>query len=91
MFSKFSFYNLIKFKTLDFKVNIGIVVFFNFNNMVLINEVQKKCLPILGLLPTNINSLLVDYPIIINSLYFHSIYFFNKILFKLIFLIKGGY
>lgn len=88
IFSNFSFYSIKNFNILNTKLNVNICVFFYSGNKKLILEVKKKNLPIIGLIPIKSNRLLIDYPIIINSLYFHSVFLFSKVLFKLIFLTK---
>merc|ERR1711935_467698 len=77
------------FYILNCKLNVNICIFFYNGNKKLILEVKKKNIPIIGLIPIKSNRLLIDYPIIINSLYFHSVFLFSKVLFKLIFLTKS--
>lgn len=86
VFSNFSFYSFRFITKLSFKFNPVILIFFSIiKNDFLILGAKKKDLPIVGLVPLKLNTFLVDYPLIINSEYFHSSYFFSKFLFKLFF------
>ena len=73
------------FSKLTFKKMPAILIFFTFlENNYILKEGKKKNIPTVGLIPSKENSILVDYPLCINSIYFYSIYFFSKLLFKII-------
>lgn len=89
VFSNFSFYSFKFITKLSFKSNPVVLVFFSIiKNDFLILSAKKKDLPIIGLTSLRLNTSLIDYPLVINSQYFHSIYFFSKLLFKLVFMKK---
>lgn len=68
-----------------FKFNPSILILFYFNDPdFLIFEAKKKKIPLIGLIQSKNNSKLLEYPIIMNGAFFFNIYFFSKLLFKLI-------
>ena len=89
VFSNFSRTSYSLFTKFDFKRNPDIIVFFNYleNNRLLI-ESKKKSIPSISLCNSNVNSQLIDYPIIINSTHYYTIFFFIKLLVKLLSLKK---
>jgi len=76
----FKFFNDIKLKK-----NSSLIIFFNLsvNNFLLVESKKKKILSI-GLVNATNNSNLIDYPIFLNSFYFHNVYFFSRLIFKYI-------
>jgi len=89
VFSNFSFYSFKFIEKLSFKLNPVVLVFFSIiKNDFLILGAKKKDLPIIALTSLRLNTFLIDYPLVINTEYFHSIYFFSKLLFKLFFMKK---
>jgi ribosomal protein S2 len=91
VFSNFSYLSDIFFEDLDFNKNPSVLVFFRIKDKdYLVLEAKKKKIPIVGLISSKTNSLMVDYPIFINSEHFHATYFFSRFLFKLIFVGKNN-
>lgn len=73
------------FNKLDYKINpSGVIFFSSIKTNYLLEETKIKNIPTIALLTGDTNSNLVDYPICINSIYFHSIYFFISFFFKLV-------
>jgi hypothetical protein len=67
------------------KKNPSIIFFFNLSiNDFLLIESKKKNIPSVGLVNANNNSKLIDYPVFLNSFYFHNVYFFSRLIFKYI-------
>jgi ribosomal protein S2 len=65
--------------------NSSVVIFFNFSlNNFLILESKKKNIPSIALVNSISNPNLLDYPIFLNSFYFHNVYFFSRLIFKYI-------
>jgi len=65
--------------------NPSIIFFFNIStNDFLLLEAKKKNIPSISLVNANNNSCLIDYPIFLNSFYFYNVYFFSRLVFKLI-------
>lgn len=90
IFSNFSRISEFCFQKLNFNKNPCILVFFFFKEKdYLILEAKKKKIPTVGLIGKKVNSIIVDYPIFVNSDHFYVNYFFSKFLFKLIFLGKN--
>ena len=58
------------------------------NKSFIITEAKRKNIPIISFIEQKTNTNLIDYPILLNSSYFHNVYFFSKFLFKIIFLFK---
>ena len=50
----------------------------------LLVESKKKSIPSIGLITAYDNSNLIEYPIFVNRFFFHSVYFFVHLFFKLI-------
>ena len=89
IFSNISYLKEIVFNKLDFNKIPTLLIFFYFKDKnYLLQEAKKKKIPIIGLVSSKTKSLLVDYPIFVNSDYFYVSYFFSKFLFKLIILGK---
>lgn len=83
--SNFSITSYSSFQKIDFKKTPSVLIFFNYiRNTYLLKEGKNKNIPIVGLICSKDNSNIIDYPIILNSVYFYTIYFFNKLLFKII-------
>lgn len=76
LFSNFSFFSFKFLNKLNFKLNSSVIVFFYFNKKKLLVQAKNKNLPVIGLVPMSVNNLLIDYPLILNAWYFHSIFFF---------------
>lgn len=77
------------FKNICFEKNPNFVLFWNGDqNTYLIEESKKKIIPSIGLINTSTNALLIDYQITVNNNYFYSVYFFTKLLFKMLSLKK---
>jgi len=77
IFTNFSVTSIKSFKTLDFYFNPSLIINFYLNKNLLL-ESKKKNIPLIGLLPMNVNTYLIDYPLPINSIFFYTIYFFSK-------------
>lgn len=76
----FKFFNGTKLKK-----NPSLIIFFNISiNDFLLVEAKKKNIPSVGLVSASNNSGLIDYPIFLNSFYFHNVYFFSRLVFKYI-------
>lgn len=76
----FKFFNGTKLKK-----NPSLIFFFNISiNDFLIVESKKKSIPSIALVNVSNNSSLIDYPIFLNSFYFHNVYFFSRLVFKYI-------
>jgi len=81
--SNFSVTSYNSFQQIDFKQAPSILIFFNYiRNNYLLKEGKNKNIPIVGLVSSKDNSSLIDYPVVTNSIYFYTIYFFSKLLFK---------
>ena len=81
-FSSINFHLITKFKI---KSNPVALILFHFKNPAfLVFEAKKKKIMLIGLINSQINSKLVDYPIMINPIFFYNIYFFSKFFFNLI-------
>jgi ribosomal protein S2 len=50
----------------------------------LLKEAKLKNIPVLALIDSKLNSTLVDYPIAVDSSYFHTLYFFSLFFFRLL-------
>ena len=66
------------------KIPAVIFFFHTIENYFLILESKKKNLPTIGLINSDTNSYLIDYPIFLNSFYFYNIYIFSRFFFKYI-------
>lgn len=67
------------------KKNPSLVFFFTVSiNDFLLLESKKKNIPNIALTNTSNNCNLIDYPIFLNSFYFHNVYFFSRLVFKYI-------
>jgi hypothetical protein len=85
LFSNFSSISFQLFTKQNFIFNPSVLILFYFNDSdFLVFEAKKKKIPLIGLTNSQINSKLLDYPIIINSSCFYNIYFFTKFFFKLV-------
>jgi ribosomal protein S2 len=85
LFTNFSAINFQVFTKFKLKLNPSVLILFYFNEPnFLIFEAKKKKIPLVGLINTQTNSNLLDYPITINPVFFYNIYFFSKFFFKLI-------
>ena len=49
----------------------------------LLKEAKLKNIPVLALINSKTNSMLVDYPIIVDTSYFHTLYFFSLFFFRI--------
>jgi len=68
-------------KNIVAKKKILIFFYVKGNNKLLI-ESKQRSIPTVGLVNLSQNSVLIDYPIIINSKYFYNVYFFSKFFFR---------
>ena len=84
IFSNFKF-----FWSQNWIINPTVLIIFSFKEKsFIIKEAKRKNIPIISLIEQKTNTTLIDYPILLNSSYFHSVFFFSKFLFKFIFLLK---
>ena len=91
VFSNFSYFTYAKFKKFDInskKPTIAIL-YSSKEKDFLFWEAKKQMFPTIGLSLVSNNSTLLDYPLLLNSSAFHTIYFINKFFFKIIFLNKN--
>ena len=89
IFTNFSVSNFKFFEKLNFKLNPDFVLFFSLkNNKNFLLESKKKNIPTIAILTPKCSSFLIEYPLIVNNLFFYIIYFFHKFFFKLILLHK---
>ena len=69
-----------------FRITSMVFFFYLERHTLLLLEIKKKNLPVLAFLTKNDNSVLIDYPFLINTTFFYTIYFFslyfNKILLR---------
>jgi ribosomal protein S2 len=73
------------FKDKKLKKSPSVIIFFNLSiNDFLLAEAKKKNISSVGLVNANDNCGLIDYPIFLNSFYFHNVYFFSRLVFKYI-------
>jgi ribosomal protein S2 len=80
MLEGFNFFNSTKLKTPP-----ALIFFFNVSiNDFLIIESKKKNIPSVALVNASNNQSFIDYPIFFNSFYFHTVYFFSRLVFKYI-------
>lgn len=84
----FTNFSLCGFSLFDrFKLDKLPAVFFFFNMCktdYFILEAKKRNIPIIALVNCSVNSVLVDYPIILNSHYFYNIYILSRFFFRYI-------
>lgn len=83
IFSNFSITSFYSLYHISLKNLPKILIFFYLNeNESLVKEAKLKNIPIIGLISSKENSYLIDYPIIIGSSYFSTIYFFSLFFFR---------
>jgi ribosomal protein S2 len=71
------------FDTKKLKTSPSIIIFFNVSiNDFLLIESKKKNIPSIALVNAGNNRSFIDYPIFFNSFYFHTVYFFSRLIFK---------
>jgi ribosomal protein S2 len=72
-----------------FNLNPESVVFLNCKEVdFLLEESKLKNIPAVGLVTSKISSNLIEYPVFVNNIYFHSMYFFVNFFFRLMLLGK---
>jgi len=78
-----SFTSIQYFSRKNIVSNKKILIFFYLkgNNKLLV-ESKQKAIPTVGLVNLSQNSVLIDYPIMVNSKYFYNVYFFSKFFFR---------
>lgn len=71
------------FNSVKLKKNASLIIFLNvcINDFLLIESKKKNILSI-ALVNASSNSNLIDFPVFLNSFYFHNIYFFSRLIFK---------
>ena len=85
LFSNFGVSASRNFINLNFKKSPAIAIFLNvYQNDNCIREAKLRNIPVVGLTTSFDNSKLVDYILPCYSRYFYTIYFFNKLLFKIL-------
>ena len=68
---------------LKLKTSPSLAIFFNIlSTDFLVAEIKKKEIPIVGFIGSSINHSFVDYPILLNSLFFYNIYLFSRFFFR---------
>ena len=83
--TNFSLYGYNNFNLLSANKVPSVILFFNtFENYFAVLEAKKKNVPTIGLIHNSFNSFLIDYPILLNPLYFYNIYIFSRFFFKYI-------
>jgi ribosomal protein S2 len=71
------------FDNTKLKTSPALIFFFNVSiNDFLLLESKKKNIPSVGLVNASNNRSFIDYPIFFNSFYFHTVYFFSRLIFK---------
>lgn len=89
VFTNFSSINGKLANILDYKViPCFIFIFYVMENDLLLIESKKKNIISICFINNNLSSALIDYPLFLNSLYFYSVYLFNKLFMRLILLKK---
>jgi ribosomal protein S2 len=90
VFTNFSICGMSIFNKLDFKNIPSILVFFYFEEKdPIFLEAKKKCIPVVSFIDSKVNPVGVDYPVVVNTGYFYTAYFFSKFLFNLLRLKKN--
>jgi len=85
IFSNFGATACRNFIKLNFKINPAIIIFLSlYKNDNPIREAKLRNFPTIALTSNSDNSKLIDYTIASSSRYFYTVYFFNKLLFKMI-------
>nr|QFP99057.1 ribosomal protein S2 [Rhizaria sp.] len=85
IFTNFSWRGFQSFNYLKLNSNPSLIFFlFIPENNFLVLEAKKKKIPTIGLVASGFNSILMDYPIFLNSTYFYNIYIFSKFFFRYI-------
>jgi ribosomal protein S2 len=73
------------FSSTKLKKNASLIFFLNVSiNDFLLVESKKKNIPSIALINASNNSNLIDFPVFLNSFYFHNVYFFSRLVFKYI-------
>merc|ERR1712137_551749 len=89
VFSNFGITSSRIFTKLDFvRLPSAVVLFNSTQHDYLLEETRLKNIPTIGLVLSSFNTSLVDYPIFVNSTYFHTVYFFTKIFTRFLILEK---
>ena len=84
IFSNFFITNSYVFNKLDFKVNPTVIVSNDYrSHTCLVEETRLKKIPIIALVSSKINTSFIEYPIVVNSIHFFTMYFFTRIFFKI--------
>ena len=87
IFTNFSICSFNVFTDLDFWRNPSLLIFFYLSEKDrLLLESKKKYIPTIGFTSLTKSKGLLDYAVPVNSSYFYTVYFFSKILFKLLLL-----
>jgi len=83
IFSNFSIVSLYTIEKLALKFLPKIILCINLEtNFLLLQEAKNKNIPIIGTLSINVNSKLIDFPIIVDALVFHTTFFFSIFFFR---------
>jgi hypothetical protein len=83
IFSNFAIVSLYTIDKLALKVLPKIILCINLEtNLLLLQEAKTKNIPIIGIFNNSQNSQLIDFPIMIDTLAFHSTFFFSTLFFR---------
>lgn len=83
IFSNFSITSFYTMNNIALKVLPKAIFFFNLEkNDYLLKEAKNKNIPIISLVSSKNNGALIDYPIIVDTCYFYTFYFFNLFFFR---------
>ena len=83
IFSNFSIVSLYTIDKLALKHLPTIILCISLEtNLLLLQEAKNKNIPIIGVFSVNENSQLIDFPIMVDALVFHSTFFFSTFFFR---------
>ena len=83
IFSNFSIVSLYTIEKLALKrLPTIILCIYLETNLLLLQEAKNKNIPIIGMFSSNENSQLIDFPIMVDALAFHSTFFFSTFFFR---------
>jgi hypothetical protein len=84
--SNFAIMSSETFNNPDFGLQLGAVIFTNYQKKdFILLETRNADIPAIALVCGVVNAGFVDYPFFVNSIYFHTVYFFTRLLCKFLF------
>lgn len=85
IFSNFSITSFYTMNKIAIKSVPKVIFFFYFKkNDYLLKEAKLKNIPVIGLVSSKLNSGLIDYPIMVDSSHYYTLYFFSLFFFRLL-------